>query len=486
MNPLPPPPANPMASTTTTTQPPLYFPPPSHTLFGPPSIQSMYTQPFPWYFQATHTQLPKSQSSHPFPETTNTNIRKPTQTLAPPIPLTQNFHATKPNIGTAPTHRTIGSGKENSIFHLGAKTFFLYFDGGRADPYNIKERRGRFQGSIWMGIAGYPTTPLAQSYGEESEEVEMLSEKGEGSDNGLMTLNGLDMESWRWMMVLVESPDRVQSPITCEPLARLICGFAEFTAQYSGDVLALEEAMSVWVEQTYKSFGKLVGMPIVEFESEVIALLRHIDTERKKIRLESRPRRPPSSTRKGWEALNAVNTAGGIILMWDKRILEKVDVRIGEYSVSCQWRSLEDGFMWTSTGVYGPNLDRARSFFWDELRGVRDRWAFPWVLVSGDWEDHFPDVNQKLLPKPVSDHSPLLVEAGGMARGKSAFKFENMWLKVDGFRDKVKGWWSSYSFSGPPSLVLAKKLKALKEDLKTGTGRFLGMWVLRRRELWLI
>uniref|UniRef100_A0A2N9FT22 Reverse transcriptase domain-containing protein n=1 Tax=Fagus sylvatica TaxID=28930 RepID=A0A2N9FT22_FAGSY len=53
-----------------------------------------------------------------------------------------------------------------------------------------------------------------------------------------------------------------------------------------------------------------------------------------------------------------------------------------------------------------------------------------------------------------------------MARGKSAFKFENMWLKVDGFRDKIQGWWSSYSFSGPPSLVLAKKLKALKEDLK--------------------
>ena len=53
-----------------------------------------------------------------------------------------------------------------------------------------------------------------------------------------------------------------------------------------------------------------------------------------------------------------------------------------------------------------------------------------------------------------------------MARGKSAFKFENMWLKVAGFQDKIQGWWSSYSFNGPPSLVLARKLKALKEDLK--------------------
>ena len=168
----------------------------------------------------------------------------------------------------------------------------------------------------------------------------MLSEKGEGSEKGLVTFNGLDMEVSALdelgfkdkerdtgplllgssveigspvtplPVILVKSPDRVQRPITCEPLARIDpVGFAEFTAQYSGDVFALEEAMSVWVEQTYKSFGKLVGMPIVEFESEVIALLRRIDTERKKIRLESRPRRPPSSTRKGTRELrNLIST----------------------------------------------------------------------------------------------------------------------------------------------------------------------------------
>ncbi len=249
----------------------------------------------------------------------------------------------------------------------------------------------------------------------------------------------------------------------------------------------------------------------------------------------------------GWEVLNAVNTAGGILLMWDKRALEKIDCYIGAFTVSCHWKSLDDGYIWTGSSVYGPNLEGVRSSFWDELNMIRNRWVSPWclfgdfniirfprehlgcqsfsqgmidfsdfinsnnlvdlplegglytwssgsdqpsmsridrVLVLADWEKHFPDVSQKLLPRPLSDHSPLLVEAGGMARGKRSFKFENMWLKLEGFVDKVQGWWSGYSFSGPPSHVLVRKMKALKEDLKHGREMFMVMWASRRIGLW--
>jgi hypothetical protein len=53
-----------------------------------------------------------------------------------------------------------------------------------------------------------------------------------------------------------------------------------------------------------------------------------------------------------------------------------------------------------------------------------------------------------------------------MACDKSSFKFENMWLKEEGFGDKVSSWWSGYEFFRTPSFILASKLKALKEDLK--------------------
>lgn len=41
-----------------------------------------------------------------------------------------------------------------------------------------------------------------------------------------------------------------------------------------------------------------------------------------------------------------------------------------------------------------------------------------------------------------------------------------MWLKVEGFVDRVKQWWSSSHFQGSPSFTLAHKLKDLKVDLK--------------------
>ena len=87
------------------------------------------------------------------------------------------------------------------------------------------------------------------------------------------------------------------------------------------------------------------------------------------------------------------------------------------------------------------------------------------VLVSHDWEDHYPDVIQRVLPRPILDHFPILVETGGILRGKSPFRFENIWLKTDRFKDRVHSWWNRYSFLGTPSFVLAKKLKALKEDI---------------------
>jgi hypothetical protein len=49
-----------------------------------------------------------------------------------------------------------------------------------------------------------------------------------------------------------------------------------------------------------------------------------------------------------------------------------------------------------------------------------------------------------------------------------------MWLQEDGFMERVRLWWESYSFQGSPSFVLAQKLKALKVDLKSWNKQVFG------------
>ncbi|KAG6644474.1 hypothetical protein CIPAW_08G057000 [Carya illinoinensis] len=226
----------------------------------------------------------------------------------------------------------------------------------------------------------------------------------------------------------------------------------------------------------------------------------------------------------GWTSLPSKGASGGIIVMWDKRVVDLVDEYIGEFVVAGSFMSLEDGFVWGFAGVYGPNNDISRKFLWDEITGLCNWWEGPWCiggdfnttrfssersgvstsgsfnfttlvfeldlvdlpLAGGDytwsngrawsrldrfivspcWETHFPILCQKCLPKLCSDHFPLLLDCGGLHEGRRYFKFENMWLKTEEFLDKIRSWWSSYQISGFPNFVLAGKLKNLKNDLR--------------------
>ena len=156
---------------------------------------------------------------------------------------------------------------------------------------------------------------------------------------------------------------------------------------------------------------------------------------------------------------------------WDKRVFAKMDVIVGKFFVSVLLRRVMDDFIWAYTGVYGPNDDTQRSFLWEELLRVRARWPMTWcvvgdfniirypserlgcesfspamfafldftesnslvdlllegasftwfkdfgipsmsridrALVSLDWEEHFENISQRVLPRVISDHCPLL------------------------------------------------------------------------------
>ncbi|KAK9286378.1 hypothetical protein L1049_014773 [Liquidambar formosana] len=105
-------------------------------------------------------------------------------------------------------------------------------------------------------------------------------------------------------------------------------------------------------------------------------------------------------------------------------------------------------------------------FTWLNNREVPSISRLDRFLFSPSWEEHFPRVTQVALPRPLSDHIPLLLDSEGMRMARGPFRFENMWLEEEGFVELVSISWGSYSFSGSSSYVFSKKLKALKDSLK--------------------
>ena len=85
-----------------------------------------------------------------------------------------------------------------------------------------------------------------------------------------------------------------------------------------------------------------------------------------------------------WLYLGSVGASGGVLLMWDNRVVNKVEEVVGHFSVSCKFKNVVDHFVWAFTGVYGPNSNKDKSFFWEELSGVCSWWDVPWC-VGGDF-----------------------------------------------------------------------------------------------------
>jgi hypothetical protein len=76
--------------------------------------------------------------------------------------------------------------------------------------------------------------------------------------------------------------------------------------------------------------------------------------------------------------------SGGILLMWDRRVVTKLDICLGSFVVACSFRNVDDGLVWAFVGVYGPNRDNFRWHLWEELAGLMSLWDMPWC-IGGDF-----------------------------------------------------------------------------------------------------
>ena len=92
----------------------------------------------------------------------------------------------------------------------------------------------------------------------------------------------------------------------------------------------------------------------------------------------------------GWEAMNATGSAGGVLVVWDKRSLEMTDKEVGSFLVSCRFKNVDNNFIWAFTGLYGPLSREDRPSLWEDLSAIRGLWEDLWC-IRGDFNViHFP------------------------------------------------------------------------------------------------
>ncbi|XP_030930978.1 uncharacterized protein LOC115956836 [Quercus lobata] len=254
--------------------------------------------------------------------------------------------------------------------------------------------------------------------------------------------------------------------------------------------------LSQWVTNWIKAFIKSVGTSLEGFEEHITGLLLAIEARKKNKKLKA----VDDQMKHG-----SCGASGGVLLMWDTRVVNKVEEAVGRFSVSCRFTSVSDQFVWAFTGVYGPNSVRDRRFLWEELFGLNSWWNVPWC-VGGDfnvvrfpfersgstsftaamWEFSNFIFEQGLIDIPLQGGSFTWSNTREVAskRGMRPFRFENLWLEDEGFVERVQSWWESYNVLGAPSFVLANKLKLLKNDLKKWNVEVFGNVEERVRKLW--
>jgi hypothetical protein len=81
-----------------------------------------------------------------------------------------------------------------------------------------------------------------------------------------------------------------------------------------------------------------------------------------------------------WCYLGVGGASRGILLMWDRRVVENLVECVGNFTVACSFRNVKINFKWAFPGFYRPNIDYERRLLWDELVGLLGWCNISWCI----------------------------------------------------------------------------------------------------------
>jgi hypothetical protein len=214
----------------------------------------------------------------------------------------------------------------------------------------------------------------------------------------------------------------------------------------------------------------------------------------------------------GFAYLPAVETRGGILLAWNKSVVDIASISLDTHALTGEVIPRDDNRWWITT-VYGPQSSDDKISFLQELGERRSLCPGPWLLLgdfnmilsaaeknndrldrsmmsrfrsfvlehvikdlyllgrrftwsneratptltridrafaSIDWDLMHPDAILQALSSSVSDDAPIHLSLSAACRPKRRFKFEAIWLKLEGFEEALReAWWCSPAIVDP-------------------------------------
>lgn len=249
-----------------------------------------------------------------------------------------------------------------------------------------------------------------------------------------------------------------------------------------------------------------------------------------------------------WHWTRPKGGSGGILLGVNLEFFDVSSIDEGDLYVKFHVRNKENAFQWILVAVYGAAQEEYKEAFLTELvRSCRkeslliliggdfniirnpseknndkysDKWPFlfnavidsldlreleltrrkfTWanalqnqtfekldrVLMSTDWEVKFPLAMVRALNRELSDHTPLLLDAGTgtHANKQPLFKFELGWLLRDGFYDLVANVWEKEAKGSTGMERWQNKIRRLRQFLRGWAKNIIGAYKKEKARL---
>ncbi|CAN4128194.1 unnamed protein product [Withania somnifera] len=166
-----------------------------------------------------------------------------------------------------------------------------------------------------------------------------------------------------------------------------------------------------------------------------------------------------------WEELATIRNScnGPWVLCGDFHVTRYPNERIDGHNITGAMTEFTDWI--NEMEIFSPPLFGG-SYTWRREENHSTASRINRFLYFNLWEELFAQIRHCVLPGVGSDHYPIILSCGELNLRKTYVKFEKWWMAVEGFSEKVKEWWASFTVSVSASYVLASKLKLLKRRLK--------------------